>query len=58
MTPETITGLSIPRELVLGVLRGEEPVSDMRRLRVIAALANDQRDGEGERNGREIGEAA
>lgn len=52
MTPESINGLSIPRELVLSVLRGEEPVSDLRRLRVIAALASDQ----GDRD--DIGEAA
>ena len=56
MTPESINGLSIPRELVLSVLHGDEPVSDLRRLRVIAALASD---GERERTGRgEIGEAA
>ena len=59
MTPESINGLSIPRELVLGVLRGQEPVSDVRRLRVIAALASDRRDGERERTDRgDIGEAA
>lgn len=52
MTPESINGLSIPRELVLSVLRGQEPVSDVRRLRVIAALASDQ----GDRD--DIGEAA
>lgn len=56
MTPESINGLSIPRELVLGVLRGEEPVSDLRRLRVIAALASDQRDRESDRDN--VGEAA
>lgn len=56
MTPESINGLSIPRELVLGVLRGEEPVSDMRRLHVIAALASDQQDAERGRD--DIGEAA
>ena len=59
MTPESINGLSIPRELVLGVLRGEEPVSDLRRLRVIAALASERRHGEYEGAGRgQIGEAA
>lgn len=57
MTPESINGLSIPRELVLGVLRGEERVSDMRRLRVIAALATSDRR-ESDRDPGEVGEAA
>ena len=39
MTPESINSLSIPRELVLSVLRGEERVADVRRLRLLAALA-------------------
>lgn len=56
MTPESINGLSIPRKLVLSVLRGDEPVSDLRRLRVIAALASDQRDAGRDRH--DIGEAA
>ncbi len=59
MTPESIDGLFIPRELVLGVLRGEEQVSDLGRLRVMAALANERRNGEYEGADRgEIGEAA
>lgn len=43
MTPESIHGLSIPRELVLSVLKGQERVADPRRLRVLAALAADER---------------
>lgn len=39
MGPESIGGLTIPRELVLEVLRGEERIADVRRLRVLAALA-------------------
>lgn len=39
MSPESIQGLSIPRDVVLDVLRGEERVADVRRLRVLAALA-------------------
>jgi hypothetical protein len=42
MTPDSIHGLSIPRELVLNVLRGEERLADVRRLRVLAALAQQE----------------
>lgn len=58
MTPESISGLTIPRELVLGVLRGEEPVGDTRRLRVIAALADIERRREQESERHGLGEAA
>ena len=39
MTPESVQGLSIPRDIVLSVLRGEDRITDVRRLRVLAALA-------------------
>ena len=39
MTPESTHGLTIPRELVLNVLRGEERIAAVRRLRVLAAVA-------------------
>lgn len=57
MTPDSITGLSIPRELVLEVLRGEERVAEVRRLRVRAALADLERRREQEA-GDPLGEAA
>ena len=46
MSPESIEGLSIQREVVLSVLHGEERLADVRRLRVLAALAQieDERD--------------
>jgi hypothetical protein len=44
MSPESIQGLSIPREVVLSVLRGEERLAEVRRLRVIAALAQAEAD--------------
>lgn len=54
MTPDSITGLSIPRELVLEVLRGEERVAEVRRL---GALADVERRREQEA-GDPLGEAA
>ena len=42
MSPESTHGLSVPRELVLSVLRGGERPADVRRLRVLAALASQQ----------------
>lgn len=58
MTPESITGLSISRELVRDLFRGEEPVSDTRRLRVLAALADIERRREEQSAGHDLGEAA
>jgi hypothetical protein len=39
MTPQSIPSLSVPRELVLSVLRGEERVAHVHKLRLLAALA-------------------
>ena len=42
MSPESTHGLSVPRDLVLSVLRDRERPADVRRLRVLAALASQQ----------------
>lgn len=58
MTPESIDGLSIPRELVLSVLTGGERAAGARRLRVLAALAAGERREEEEPSRDGLGEAA
>ena len=55
MTPESINGLSIPSELVQRVLSGEQPVSDTRRLRVLADI---ERRREESAHTADLGEAA